>query len=316
MTTTSTRTMSCASTRRTLSASGHHGPAFTEWSLATRVHVADRWYAHQRLDPSIPVLVILTPASGRNVSRPQPPRSATETRDAGGQIWQSALVLGRLGHDVSDDVTVVDSSDASDGRDSLRTVLGPTFRRDTLALWGAYLSCLLAVYLGFTWVPSMLTSAGLSALANTGIAVFNLGGVIGAIVGSLVITKLGSRVTMAVMTIGAIAGALVMRSMTLDASTSIVPVVAMLTVTGGLINAVQTTMYGLAAHIYPTSARATGVGAAAGIGRGGAILSTYAGAWALDTGGSRLFFALIAAAMLLTLASLMAIRRHIPGKVW
>jgi MFS transporter, AAHS family, 4-hydroxybenzoate transporter len=225
-------------------------------------------------------------------------------------------LLRRLGHDIPDDATVVDSSDVSDGRDSLRTVLGPTFRHDTLALWGAYLSCLLAVYLGFTWVPSMLTSAGLSSLANTGLAVFNLGGVIGAIVGSLVITKRGSRVTMAVMTIGAIAGALVMRSMTLGASTSIVPVVAMLTLTGGLINAVQTTMYGLAAHIYPTSARATGVGAAAGIGRAGAILSTYAGAWALDTGGSRLFFALIAAAMLLTLASLMAIRRHIPGKVW
>jgi AAHS family 4-hydroxybenzoate transporter-like MFS transporter len=244
---------------------------------------------------------------------PESPRFLARDRDR-----KPALIrlLRRLGHDISDDVTVVDSSDASDGRHSLRIVLGRTLRRDTLALWGAYLSCLLAVYLGFTWVPSMLTSAGLSSLANTGIAVFNLGGVIGAIVGSLVITKLGSRVTMAVMTIGAIAGALVMRSMTLDASTSIVPVVAMLTLTGGLINAVQTTMYGLAAHIYPTSARATGVGAAAGIGRGGAILSTYAGAWALDTGGSRLFFALIAAAMLLTLASLMVIRRHIPGKVW
>ena len=156
---------------------------------------------------------------------------------------------------------MVDSSDAA-GRARLVTNRPRSrhFGGDTLALWGAYLSCLLAVYLGFTWVPSMLTSAGLSSLANTGLAVFNLGGVIGAIVGSLVITKLGSRVTMAVMTIGAIAGALVMRSMTLDASISIVPVVAMLTLTGGLINAVQTTMYGVAGACLPTSARATGVG--------------------------------------------------------
>ncbi len=242
---------------------------------------------------------------------PESPRYLARRQDS-----KSALIrlLRRLGHDVSDDVTVVDSSDPPDGRDSFGTILGPTYRRDTLALWAAFLSCLLAVYLGFTWVPSMLTSAGLSSLANTGIAVFNLGGVIGAIAGSLIITKLGSRTTMAVMTIGAIAGALVMRSMTLDASSSIGAVVAMLTLTGGLINAVQTTMYGVAAHVYPTSARATGVGAATGIGRAGAILKQYAGAWALDTGGSRLFFALIAAAMLLTLASLMAIRRHIPGK--
>lgn len=223
-------------------------------------------------------------------------------------------VLQRLGHEVGDDTIVVDATDRLDATDSLRTVLGPAFRRDTLALWAAYLSCLLAVYLGFTWVPSMLTSAGLGALANTGLAVFNLGGVVGAIAGSLIITRLGSRVTMVVMAGGAIAGAVVMRGMTLDASTSIPFVVAMLTITGGLINAVQTTMYGLAAHVYPTSARATGVGVATGVGRGGAILSTYAGAWALDTGGSALFFTLIAAAMLSTLVSLMVIRRHIPGR--
>jgi len=161
---------------------------------------------------------------------------------------------------------------------SVRTLLNPEFRFDTLALWCAFLSCLLAVYLGFTWVPSMLTGAGLPALAATGLTVFNLGGVFGAVVGSLVITRLGSRGTMLTMTAGAIAGALVMRSMTITSISPALPIIVMLAITGGLINAVQTTMFALAAHVYPTDVRSTGVGVASAIGRGAAILSTYAGA--------------------------------------
>ena len=54
-------------------------------------------------------------------------------------------------------------------------------------------------------------------------------------------------------------------------------VFAMLAWTGGLINAVQTTMYALAAHVYPTSIRATGVGTAVGFGRIGGVLSPSVG---------------------------------------
>jgi MFS transporter, AAHS family, 4-hydroxybenzoate transporter len=87
----------------------------------------------------------------------------------------------------------------------------------------------------------------------------------------------------------------------------------MLAVIGSLINAVQVTMYALGAYIYPTIARSTGVGVASSVGRLGAILSTYAGAWALESGGSSAFFTLVAAAMLAVMLSLAAVRRHIPG---
>jgi AAHS family 4-hydroxybenzoate transporter-like MFS transporter len=91
------------------------------------------------------------------------------------------------------------------------------------------------------------------------------------------------------------------------------PIIVMLAVIGSLINAVQVTMYALGAYIYPTIARSTGVGVASSVGRLGAILSTYAGAWALENGGSSAFFTLIAAAMLAVMLSLAAVRRHIPG---
>jgi AAHS family 4-hydroxybenzoate transporter-like MFS transporter len=85
----------------------------------------------------------------------------------------------------------------------------------------------------------------------------------------------------------------------------------MLTITGGLINAIQTTMYALATNVYPAVVRAAGVGAATAVGRLGAILSGYAGPWALGLHGSASYFLLIAAAMVACLAALASVRRHI-----
>jgi AAHS family 4-hydroxybenzoate transporter-like MFS transporter len=222
--------------------------------------------------------------------------------------------LRRMGHPLDSATVVIDTADAQVDRPSAVTVLKPPYLGDTLALWGAYVSCLLAVYLGFTWVPSMLAGAGLGSLANIGITTFNLGGVIGAIAGSLAIARIGSRITMIAMAVGALVSAIVMRGMTIGADSATLPIVVMLALTGGLINAVQTTLYALAAHVYPTALRSTGVGSAAGIGRLGAILSSYAGAWALDAAGSRGFFTVVAAAMSVTVISLALVRRHVPAR--
>jgi AAHS family 4-hydroxybenzoate transporter-like MFS transporter len=86
----------------------------------------------------------------------------------------------------------------------------------------------------------------------------------------------------------------------------------MLAWTGGLINAVQTTMYALAAHVYPTSIRATGVGTAVGFGRIGGVLSPTVGQWALDSGGASGYFRVIAITMSVAFVALAAVKRHIP----
>jgi MFS transporter, AAHS family, 4-hydroxybenzoate transporter len=101
--------------------------------------------------------------------------------------------------------------------------------------------------------------------------------------------------------------------MTIDASAP-VAVMAMLTLIGGLINGVQVTLYALAAHVYPSIVRATGVGTASVIGRIGAIVSGYAGAWAIDYRGSAAYFMLIALAMVSTMIALACIRRHVDRK--
>jgi AAHS family 4-hydroxybenzoate transporter-like MFS transporter len=138
--------------------------------------------------------------------------------------------------------------------------------------------------------------------------------VAGAIAGGKLITRFGSRPTMLTMASGAIAGAVAMSLLPINASTPVAAIIVMLTITGGLINAVQTTMYALAAHVYPTSVRSTGVGTSNAVGRSGAILSGFAGPAVLEYGGSASFFAAMAAAMCLTFVSLAVMRRHVPAR--
>jgi AAHS family 4-hydroxybenzoate transporter-like MFS transporter len=145
--------------------------------------------------------------------------------------------------------------------------------------------------------------------------VFNLGGVAGAIAGGAIIARAGSRSTMLAMAAGAVAGAVVLSQMEITAQSTVMPIIMMLAIAGAFINAVQVALYALTAHVYPTTVRATGIGTAVAVGRSGAILSGYAGPWALAYGGSASFFHLMAISMLITFVALALTRRHIPSRL-
>ena len=230
--------------------------------------------------------------------------------------WRElAAMLRQMGHDVPDQATFVRPADSTVSQPSLMSIFGHELRVDTLALWAAFFSCLFAVYLGFTWLPTILTGAGLpSTVASSGLTAFNLGGVVGALVGGKLLTRFGSRSIMVGMTAGAVVCALVMSRMSITAQSAVLPILVMLTLTGGLINAVQTTMFALAAHVYPTAIRAGGVGTVVAFGRLGAILVGYAGPWALEYRGSESFFWLMAAALVVTCLALATVRQHVPAQ--
>ena len=222
-----------------------------------------------------------------------------------------AALLKRLGHDVRPDAVFIDSHEKAVARASVGSLFVSEFRRDTLALCAAFFFCLLSVYTGTNWVPALLSGAGFGVdVANYGLTAFNLGGVVGAILGALIFARLGSRVTMLAMTAGAIAGCLLLASVPIGEQSTFV-VLGMLAWTGGLINAVQTTMYALAAHVYPAAIRATGVGTAVAVGRVGGVASGYAGAWALEYGPSQMF-GLISVTLGVVFAALAFVRSHIP----
>ncbi|HVZ23221.1 MAG TPA: MFS transporter [Vicinamibacterales bacterium] len=241
---------------------------------------------------------------------PESPRFLARRRERWPQL---VALLRRLGHDVPSDAEFVDAREKAVTRTSVGELFTASYARDTLALCGSFFFCLLSVYMGTNWVPQMLTSSHFSVgTASYGLTAFNVGGVVGAIVGALVIMRFGSRLSMLTMAGLAIAGAMVLSIMQIGPQDA-VPVFAMLAWTGGLINAVQTTMYALAAHVYPTSIRSTGVGTAVGVGRIGSVFSPALGQWALDAGGASSYFMLIAGTMSIAFVSLAVVKRHIPG---
>ena len=121
---------------------------------------------------------------------PESPRYLARDRSRWPEL---AALLRRLGHDVPADAAFVDSHERAVARASVGSLFAPEFRRDTLALFAAFFFCLLSVYTGTNWVPSLLTSAGFDvAFANYGPRRFNLGGVVvGAIGGAIVFARLG-----------------------------------------------------------------------------------------------------------------------------
>lgn len=221
-------------------------------------------------------------------------------------------ILRRMGHELDSAAAFVDASERSSGRASVGTLFSPSLRRDTLALWVTFFSCLIAVYIGFNWLPTLLTANGLSiGAASRGLAAFNVGGVLAALLGAALIAPFGSKRIMLSMAAIALAGAMILMVMPIRAE-AVVPVVLALGVMGGAINGVQTLLYALAAHVYPTAVRATGVGSASAVGRFGAIASVFVGTWALAA-SHRAFFIVIGVAMTSTFIALACLREHVPS---
>lgn len=192
-------------------------------------------------------------------------------------------------------------------------ILSPAYRNDTLWLWISFFFCLTAVYTAFGWLPTLLTESGLSvATASQGLAVFNFGGVATALAGGWLIGRFGSRRTMICMAVGAVLSAIAV-ALFAPNLTSHTVLFVLLAVEGGFVNGVQTTLYALAAYIYPTKVRSTGVGSATGVGRLGAIGSSLLGAIVIGIGGVAGFHSAIASTMLIVLVALVMIKRHRPA---
>jgi AAHS family 4-hydroxybenzoate transporter-like MFS transporter len=219
-----------------------------------------------------------------------------------------------MGHAIPADVAYVEreTSSGAKPRVGLGEVFAPTYVRDTAALFAAFFFCLMANYFAILLIPTVFRGAGFEqADANLVLQLFNWGGVAGALIGALVIQQLGSRIAMLGMSALAVGTSLALAGMTIEAPASLL-LMSFMIVTGALLNGVQTTMYALTTHVYPTEIRSTGLGAVVAFGRIGNVLAAPVANGALDRGGNSAYFGAWAAAMAVVTLALAAMKRHVP----
>jgi len=203
------------------------------------------------------------------------------------------------------------------GRSSILSLLAEPYLATTLLLWVAFSCNTLALYGFVNWMPTVLSAAGLPLeAALRGSVWFNSGGMLGAIGGSLLISRFGSRsVGAAIACAGAIGAALLGLATSAHAAGFGSSLFALVVVAGASLNGMQAFLYAVSAHSYPTRIRGTGVGAASAVARVGGVLSSAVGSafFALGLAVAE-FFYILAAVILVTAVSFYVLRSHIPGR--
>lgn len=237
------------------------------------------------------------------------PESPQHLLNSGASSEKLIRSVSWLGVTVPPGSEFVDRRDSGIARASVGALFTSEFRRSTLAMWIAFFFCLLPVYVLYAWTPTLLTSKGIDVkTASFGLALFNFGGVAGCLVAAWAIGRFGSRLGILTMAGGAVLGAVFLAVMPLSPATETLLQVV-LCVEGFFLLGAQGSLYALATHVYPAVIRSTGLGAAAGFGRAGAIVSAYVGSAALAV-GSGAFFGVVVGCLVIAFVAVAIVNIH------
>jgi MFS transporter, AAHS family, 4-hydroxybenzoate transporter len=242
---------------------------------------------------------------------PESPRYLARFPERRGELIR---LLVRMGHAISAHTVFDCAQETKTDSGHIRALFEPEFLRDTVGLWLAFFANLVGVYLVFSWLPAMLTAQGLNvATASSGLSAYNFGGIFGILICTAVVTALGSRRPLLWVAAGGAATALALEFVHIAPVGEHVLVIGGFGMEGFFANALQTTLYALAAYVYPTRIRATGIACAAGVGRAGGMLGSLGGA-AVIHAGSGAYLAVVAGSMIFAFLGLAIVRRHYPAR--
>ena len=193
----------------------------------------------------------------------------------------------------------------------------------TLMLWLVFFFSLFGMYMLASWLPTVFTQLGWAPRdAIQSVSYFWLGGILGGLAAGWLIDRQGPY---RVLVPGFVLAGLLTAAIGLVSGQGWMPMLLVLLCGFGVVGA-QLAMTALAAELYPTTIRSTGVGWGLGIGRLGAVLSPTIGGYALSAQWSQaeLFAAAAVPAFICALATMTMGRaeqrrraRHIqaPGEI-
>lgn len=162
----------------------------------------------------------------------------------------------------------------------LSALLQPSRRIATFQLWFALFMAFATLYFLTTWIPKLATITGLTtALSIYAGTIFNIGAFLGIVTQGYLSTRFGLKLT--------ISGFLLLTALlmvTFAFCKGAVLVLLLLGMIGFCIQGGFVGLYAVAAGLYPTEIRSTGVGFAMSSGRLGGIVSPSLGGWLISIG--------------------------------
>ena len=176
---------------------------------------------------------------------------------------------------------------------NMTALLRKKHRMVTLTLWTTFFLSFSTLYFLMSWIPRLIEQSGYSAdIGRLAFFLFNFGGVLGIFILGTLSTrwKLTSLVSLFLFTSGIsmVIFAILPNQQTL--------LMAMIFLIGILQQGGFTGLYAVAAKLYPTEIRSTGIGWAVGLGRSGAVIgpavSGFLIAAGLSMSGNYIVFAL------------------------
>jgi MFS transporter, AAHS family, 4-hydroxybenzoate transporter len=159
----------------------------------------------------------------------------------------------------------------------LGVILSREYRSTTLLLWCAFAFNTLGLYTYANWLPTVMTAAGFTPTAALEQSkYFNFGSFFGAVGGAILIGRYGSRlVGTGLALLGVVATLLVGVTLT-DSSPAGSQLSLLVLAAGAAFSGMQSFLYAVGAHSYPTYVRGAGVGSAQTVSRIGGVLGGLA----------------------------------------
>ena len=186
----------------------------------------------------------------------------------------------------------------------INIVLNSYFRFGSLMLWCSYFMGLLLVYLLSSWMPTIIKNAHFTLKEATNIGVmFQLGGPLGSVFLGWLMDRYEAHKVLA---INFVIGSLIMLAMSeVTGSFTLLCLTAFFI--GFCFNGGNTGMNALSSTFFPSAARATGNSWMHGLGRFGAVASTFVGAKMLEWDWSlqQILFALSVPALIIAILILL-----------
>ncbi len=162
----------------------------------------------------------------------------------------------------------------------VNNLLSGNYRQSTIQLWIGLFMAFAALYFMTSWIPKLASNAGLSLkLSIYAGTVFNIGAFFGIITQGYLSSKFGLKKTIGIIFI---CTAILMASFGLFIGSDLILLILAFLgfgIQGGFVG-----LYAVAARMYPTEFRATGVGYAMGAGRVGSIVGPLLGGYLIGAG--------------------------------